>query len=176
MDHELRTYTLTVVVELADEAAVSWSAGNLQHRLAQRLLRLEKGHVIVGFDTELDTTPRRIGMDWAARMEKPDFVGKAALERTAKLPDERRLFGFTMPLGGPIGSPESAPAEGSPILADGEVVGHVSGSWASPLLGNVVMLGWQKHAPFRERVTIDGREAVVTPTPFYDPESRRARA
>ena len=27
-----------------------------------------------------------------------------------------------------------------------------------------------------ERVTIDGREAVVTPTPFYDPEGHRARA
>ena len=48
-------------------------------------LRLEKGHVIVGMDTELDTTPRRIGMDWAARMDKPWFIGRAALERTAKL-------------------------------------------------------------------------------------------
>jgi len=25
-------------------------------------------------------------------------------------------------------------------------------------------------------VEIDGREAVVTPTPFYDPEGHRARA
>jgi glycine cleavage system aminomethyltransferase T len=131
-------------------------------------LRLEKGHVIVGMDTELDTTPRRIGMDWAARMDKPDFIGKRALERTAKLPDERRLFGFSMP--------GDAPPEGSPIVRDGEVVGHVSGSWASPLLGTVVMLGWQKRTPFADRVEIDGREAVVTATPFYDPEGRRARA
>ena len=47
-------------------------------------LRLEKGHVIVGMDTELDTTPRRIGMDWAVRMEKPRFIGRAALERTGE--------------------------------------------------------------------------------------------
>ena len=59
-------------------------------------LRLEKGHVIVGMDTELDSTPRRLGMDWAARMDKPRFIGRAALERTAKLPDHRRLLGFTM--------------------------------------------------------------------------------
>ena len=59
-------------------------------------LRLEKGHVIVGMDTELDTTPRRIGMDWAVRMEKPRFIGRAALERTAKLEDHRRWMGFTM--------------------------------------------------------------------------------
>jgi glycine cleavage system aminomethyltransferase T len=131
-------------------------------------LRLEKGHVIVGMDTELDTTPRRLGMDWAVRMGKPRFIGRAALERTGKLPDHRRLFGFTMP--GP------APTEGSPIIAEGEIVGHVSGSWTSPVLGTAVLLGWQKRTPFAERVEIDGREAVVTPTPFYDPEGLRARA
>ena len=59
-------------------------------------LRLEKGHVIVGMDTELDTTPRRLGMDWAVRMDKPRFIGRASLERTAKLPDHRRWVGFTM--------------------------------------------------------------------------------
>ena len=47
--------------------------------------------MIVGMDTELDTTPRRIGMDWAVKMDKPDFIGRAALARTASLPDHRRL-------------------------------------------------------------------------------------
>ena len=49
-------------------------------------LRLEKGHVIVGMDTELDTTPRRIGMDWAVRMEKPRVhrPGRARADREAR--------------------------------------------------------------------------------------------
>jgi glycine cleavage system aminomethyltransferase T len=133
-------------------------------------LRLEKGHVIVGMDTELDTTPRRIGMDWAARMDKPSFIGRAALERTARLPDDRRWVGFSMD--GP------APVEGTPIFdADGrEVIGNVTGSWHSPLLGRTLMLGWQRRPPHPDHVVIDGREAVVTPTPFYDPEGHRARA
>ncbi len=131
-------------------------------------LRLEKGHVIVGMDTELDTTPRRIGMDWAVRMDKPRFIGRASLERTAKLVDERRWMGFTMD--------GLAPVEGAPIRVDGEVVGNVTGSWTSPLLGKALVLGWQRRTPFRDRVEIDGREALVTPTPFYDPEGRRARA
>ena len=133
-------------------------------------LRLEKGHVIVGMDTELDTTPRRLGMDWAVRMEKPAFIGRAALERTAKLDDERRWFGFAMD--------EEAPPEGSPIrsISDSEIVGNVTGSWTSPLLGKALILGWQRRLPHAERVEIDGREAVVTPTPFYDPEGARARA
>jgi sarcosine oxidase subunit alpha len=133
-------------------------------------LRLEKGHVIVGMDTELDTTPRRLRMDWAARMDKPFFIGRAALERTAKLEDHRRWMGFSM--SGP------APVEGAPIRSrdTGEVIGNVTGSWHSPLLGRALMLGWQRRTPFADRVEIDGREAVVTPTPFYDPEGLRARA
>ncbi|MEO6207664.1 MAG: aminomethyltransferase family protein, partial [Candidatus Limnocylindrales bacterium] len=133
-------------------------------------LRLEKGHVIVGMDTELDTTPRRLGMDWATRMEKPRFIGKSALERTAKLPDERRWVGFSMD--GP------APVEGTPIFTvDGrEIIGNVTGSWHSPLLGKALMLGWLRRPPHPERVVIEGREAVVTATPFYDPEGLRARA
>jgi sarcosine oxidase subunit alpha len=133
-------------------------------------LRLEKGHVIVGMDTELDTTPRRLGMDWAVRMEKPEFIGRAALQRTAKLEDDRRWFGFAMD--------GEAPAEGTPIrsISDSEIVGNVTGSWTSPVLGKALMLGWQRRRPFADRVEIDGREAVVTPTPFYDPEGLRARA
>ena len=133
-------------------------------------LRLEKGHVIVGMDTELDTTPRRLGMDWAVRMEKPAFIGRASLERTAKLDDSRRWVGFSMD--------GEAPTEGSPIrsVENGEIVGNVTGSWTSPLLRKALMLGWQRRTPFADRVEIDGREAVVTPTPFYDPEGHRARA
>jgi hypothetical protein len=52
----------------------------------------------------------------------------------------------------------------------------VTGSWTSPLLGKALMLGWQKRTPFADRVLIDDREAVVTSTPFYDPEGLRARA
>jgi glycine cleavage system T protein len=131
-------------------------------------LRLEKGHVIVGMDTELDTTPRRLGMDWAVNMDKPDFLGKAALVRTSGVPDHRRLVGLTMP--------GAAPTEGSPIWADGDVIGHVTSSFASPTLGRAVMLGWQKRTPFPDQVEIDGRVAAVAPTPFYDPEGLRARA
>jgi sarcosine oxidase subunit alpha len=131
-------------------------------------LRLEKGHVIIGLDTELDTTPRRLGMDWAVNMDKPDFIGREALARTSALPDYRRLVGLTMA--------DAAPTEGSPIWSNGDVIGHVTSSFTSPSLGHAVMLGWLKRAPFPEQVEIDGVAAQVTPPPFYDPEGSRARA
>ena len=90
-------------------------------------LRLEKGHVIVGMDTEMDSTPRRINMDWAVKLDKADFIGRTALLRTADLDDHRRLFGLTMQ--GP------APIEGAPIWVGGEIVGHVTSSFHSPGLG-----------------------------------------
>ncbi|MDQ3553951.1 MAG: (2Fe-2S)-binding protein [Chloroflexota bacterium] len=131
-------------------------------------LRLEKGHVIVGQDSELDSTPRRLGMEWAVKMEKPDFVGRSALARTARLADHRRLVGLTMP--------GSAPVEGSPIWSDGEIMGQVSSSFTSPVLGRAVMLGWLKRSPFPGRVEVDGRSASVVQAPFYDPQGTRARA
>ncbi len=131
-------------------------------------LRLEKGHVIVGMDTDLDSTPRRLGMEWAVKMEKADFVGRSALARTAELPDHRRLVGLTMP--------GSAPTEGSPIWSEGAVVGQVTSSFTSPVLGRAVMLAWLKRTPFPDRVEVDGRQASVVRPPFYDPEGSRARA
>ncbi|MBA2632523.1 MAG: (2Fe-2S)-binding protein [Chloroflexi bacterium] len=143
--------------------------GILPHGLqALQGLRLEKGNVIVGMDSELDSTPRRLGMEWAVKMEKSDFVGRSALARTAPLADDRRLVGLTMP--------GNAPTEGSPIWSEGEIVGHVASSFTSPVLGHAVMLGWLKRAPFPDRVEVDGRSASVVRPPFYDPEGIRARA
>lgn len=135
-------------------------------------LRLEKGHVIVGMDTDMDTTPRRIHHQWAVKMDKPFFLGKEALERTEGLPDSRRLIALTMD--------HPAPMEGSPITVEGEILGHVSTSFASPLLGHSVMLGWLKRGwspdqPLMDTVMVAGRVATLAQTPFYDVEGTRAR-
>ena len=132
-------------------------------------LRLEKGHFIVGLDSEMDSTPRRLGLDWAVKMDKVDFVGRTALARTERFEDQRRLFGLRMD--GP------APVEGVAIFdrEGGEVIGYVATSFSSPSLGHAVMLGWQKQRPFLDHVFIDGRVATVASTPFYDPEGARAR-
>ena len=130
-------------------------------------LRLEKGHMIVGADTELDTTPRRIGMDWAVKMDKPYFVGRTALARTEGLPDLRRLHGFKMD--------GCAPVEGTPIFRAGTLVGQVTSSFTSPVLRQAVMLGWIRDGGSPDGVTIDGRAATLAAAPFYDRAGARAR-
>ena len=46
---------------------------------------------------------------------------------------------------------------------------------AAKKIDHAVLLGWQKRMPHRDVVTIDGREAHVSPVPFYDKEGARAR-
>ena len=49
----------------------------------QRVLRLEKAHIIVGQDTDSESNLLSAGMPWIAKLDKDDFVGKWAVEHVA---------------------------------------------------------------------------------------------
>ena len=49
----------------------------------QRILRLEKMHVIVGQDTDSESNLLDAGMPWIVKLDKDDFVGKWSLEQVA---------------------------------------------------------------------------------------------
>jgi sarcosine oxidase subunit alpha len=134
-------------------------------------LRLEKGHLIVGQDTDFDSTPRRVNMEWAIKMDKPDFVGKQAILRTNKIPLDKQLVALEMKDG-------PAPLEGEPLWRNGEYAGYVTSSFLSPVLNKVVMLAWMKldNGALPDTVTIAGRAARRVVAPFYDKEGARARA
>jgi glycine cleavage system aminomethyltransferase T len=133
-------------------------------------LRLEKGHIIIGMDTEPDSTPRRLGMEWAVRMDKPDFVGRAALARTDPLPLRKRLVGLTVDSDPPI--------DGTPLYVAGEIGGYVTSAAWSPILGTSVMLAWVDliDGDIPTDITVGDVLATLAPVPFYDPEGSRARA
>jgi glycine cleavage system aminomethyltransferase T len=132
-------------------------------------LRLEKGHIIVGQDTDFDSTARRVDMEWAVKVEKPDFVGRQAVLRTNKVALDRQLAGFEME--------GAAPVEGASIHFGSEYAGYVTSSFTSPVLGRAVMLGWLRlfAGKLPDAVMIDGRRAQRVPVPFYDKDGSRAR-
>jgi sarcosine oxidase subunit alpha len=142
---------------------------------ALKLLRLEKGHVLIGQDTDFDTTPSKVALDFAVKMEKPDFVGRTALERLAALPRERSLLPMRF-----VGS--RAPAEGAQLFADGAHVGNVTSSRFSPALGHGIALGWVRHPAGAPPARVTARDTVgdcggeITRGPFYDPKGERLRA
>lgn len=133
-------------------------------------VRLEKGHILVGQDTDYDSTPRRIQHEWAVRLDKGDFIGRHAIIRTDRIPLDRMLVGLEVD--GP------APFEGAVIWHGEEYAGYVTSATWSPVLGKSVMLAWLYafDGEFPETVTVEGRSARRSSVPFYDPEGARARA
>jgi sarcosine oxidase subunit alpha len=142
---------------------------------ALKLLRLEKGHILIGQDTDFDTTPSKVGLDFAVKMDKPDFIGRTALQRIAALPRERSLLPMTF-------AGTRAPEEGAQLFVGGTHVGNLTSSRFSPSLALGVALGWVRHPvgapPSRviARDTLGDSEGVVTKGPFYDPKGERLRA
>jgi sarcosine oxidase, subunit alpha len=141
---------------------------------AQRLLRLEKRHVIVGVDTDALTNPYEAGMGWAVKLDKEDFVGKALLSHAAKQRARERLVGFVLP-------GAAVPNDGAAVVIDGQSAGRVTSSRYSPAQMAAVGLAWVKTAKAQEGASIQVRingtlaEARVTLQPFYDAEGARLR-
>src|SRR3546814_10705392 len=63
---------------------------------AQRVLRLEKGHIIVGQDTDGLTHPYEADMAWAIGKSKPYFMGGRSIAIQNARGLTRKLVGFTI--------------------------------------------------------------------------------
>ena len=138
----------------------------------QRVLRLQKLHVIVGQDTDSESTPYGAAMPWIVKLDKDeDFIGRWALEHAAEHPAEYALVGFTMANG-------HIPTEGAVVLPGGQV----TSSRRSRQLGRVIGMAWVPSAQASDGATItisdEGARhtATVTTAPFYDPEGEVLRS
>ncbi len=106
---------------------------------AQRILRLEKGHLIIGQDTDGLTRAFSAGLDWAVKLDKPDFAGKPELVWQKAETTGMRLVGL-QPTDGSV-----VPPEASQIVRRGrgktlEIVGRITSSRMSPTLGRSICL------------------------------------
>ncbi|NPT40379.1 FAD-dependent oxidoreductase [Paraburkholderia sp. 1N] len=145
---------------------------------AQRLLRLEKGHVIVSQDTDGLTTPRDAGMEWAVKMDKPFFVGQRSLQIIDKQSAQQRLVGFALD----DGVKNASLRECHLLIDNGEIAGRVTSVAWSPTVQKTIGLAFVRPAltAAGTRITFrvsDGSmvSATVVPTPFYDPENLRQK-
>ena len=141
----------------------------------QRVLRLEKGHVIVGQDTDSESNLYSSGMSWLPKMDKDDFVGKFALEHFAQRDEREKLVGFTM-------EENVLPAEGAQIVIEGLPAGRVTSARRSEAVGHVIGLAWvptdRSEPGTRVEIVIDRlrRGAKITHGSFYDPSGERMRS
>ena len=143
----------------------------------QRILRLQKQHIIVGQDTDSESTPFGAAMPWAVKLDKEeDFIGKWALAHVAEHPAETALVGFTLANG-------RVPTEGAAILdRSGAVAGQVTSARRSGVLGKVIGMAWVPAALASDGASItiadngSRLEALVVTEPFYDPQGELLRS
>lgn len=144
---------------------------------AQRVMRLEKGHIIVSQDTDGLTKPLEAGLDGLVKLDKDDFIGKTSLVFASERGIEKRLVGFEM---------DTLPEEGNQIVQPGgrglEMIGRITSARYSPTLDKVIGLCWLPEAMTQpgQAFTVRVRGALqtgrVAALPFYDPDGARLNA
>jgi sarcosine oxidase subunit alpha len=145
---------------------------------AQRLLRLEKGHIIIGQDTDGLTTPLEAALDWTCKMDKPFFVGQRSLRAMQARPIKQKLTGFVLPTAysGP------SPSECHLVIREGKIAGRVTSVAYSPTLKHIIGLAMLAPelaaAGTHFQIRVEGGtmlEAEAVAEPFYDPRGERQR-
>jgi len=143
---------------------------------AQRVLRLEKGHVIVSQDTDGLTTPRDANLEWAVKMDKPFFIGQRSLQIVAKREVKHKLVGFM--LDADIVTP---PQECHLVIDRNEIAGRVTSIAYSPTLQRYIGLAYitpelANKGQFSIRLSDRSLvSATICSTPFYDPDNTRQK-
>ncbi|MEE4350179.1 MAG: 2Fe-2S iron-sulfur cluster-binding protein [Pacificimonas sp.] len=145
---------------------------------ALEILRVEKGYLHVGADTDSETQPGDIGFGAFWPKKPADFIGRRSLLRApAQRADRKQLVGLradddrtVLPMGGHI------------IDDDGGSIGWIGSSYYSPNLRRGVTLAMLEAGQGRhgERVTVfslgDRWQATVSPPTAFDSENIRVNA
>jgi len=135
---------------------------------ARDTLRLEMAYCLYGNDIDRTTTPLEAGLAWVTRLDKPEFVGKAALVAQEAAGVPRRLVGLEV-------FERGIPRHGYPVKHAGSEVGHVTSGTLSPSTGRAIGLAYVPTAlaAIGTELGVDCRgkdkPARVVATPFYSP-------
>ena len=167
------------------------------------IARIEAGLILLDVDyissrhaiiESRKSSPYELGLGWAVKLKKKDFIGKKALEKELEQGPEWNFVGIEIQwpeleahyrsAGLAPGLPSTAWRTSTPIYKGSEQVGYAtSGAW-SPLLKKYIALAHIKSPFAKEGTVIDFELKVehyrkVTPaqivkTPFFDPERKRS--
>jgi len=147
---------------------------------ASHVLRVEKGFLSLGHEVDGTVDPIDLGLGWILSKQKPDYLGKRALEIRRGNPRPRReLVGLLME------DPARLVIEGAPITPHGArqaAEGFVSASVWSVANQRAIALGLLTNGRQRIGETVHVRmkedvvRATVTAPCFYDPKGEKLRS
>ena len=157
-----------------------WAAGQeygviAAGRSAFNSLRLEKGYRSWGTDMTTEHDPYEAGLGFAVRMDKGDFIGRAAIEGRSEETARRRLTCLT------LDGPAAVVMGKEPVFADRIPVGYVTSASYGYSVGRTVAYAWLPSA-----LSVPGRAvsieyfgerlpATVASEPLFDPQMERIR-
>ncbi len=148
---------------------------------AQNICRMEKGHVIIGLETEQNTNLRDLGLGflWDQKDVENQKVGAPALKFTKEQKERTKLVGLEID----IDNGQECPGDGAIIYRENTILGHVCTARKSIALNKVLAMAvvkdplnavgntihiYQNEGQGEKRFT-----AKVVPMPFYDPKGLR---
>jgi sarcosine oxidase subunit alpha len=149
---------------------------------ALMMLRLEKGYLHVGSDTDGSSTPDDVGWGHVARAQSGDYIGKRSLYREGNQDNTRKqLVGLE-----PLDSQQAMRPGGHLLIgADrqppAETDGWITSACFSPTLDRYIALGVLRSGRDREGEILtvcdeDQRFNVKVVAPvFYDPDNEKLR-
>jgi len=134
---------------------------------ARNTLRLEGSLSLYGHEISDTINVWEAGLDRFCKMEKPEFVGRAVLEKEKAAGLKRTLVGLEM-TGRGIARDEYKVLDGT-----GREIGYVTSGSPAPFLKKNIALAYvppefsAMGTPVKVEVRGQGVEAQVVPTPFY---------
>jgi len=139
---------------------------------ARDTLRLEMKYALYGNDIDQTTNPLEAGLGWTVKLDKPDFVGKKALDEVKAEGPKRKLVAFEL-------QEKGFPRQHYPIIIENEKVGEVASGTFSPMLEKGIGTGYvpTAHSDIGGELGIDIRGKVISAKivrpPFYKKGTRR---
>lgn len=133
---------------------------------ARDTLRLEAGYMLYGNDIDETTTPLEAPLGRTVKLDKGEFIGRAALVQQKERGVERKLVGFEM-------MERAIPRHDYPLLAAGTPVGRVTSGTFGPWVNKSIGMGYVRiayaAAGTEIAVAIRGKPAParVVKLPFY---------
>ena len=134
---------------------------------ARNTLRLEGKLPLYGHEISDTINVWEAGLDRFCKMEKPEFIGRAALEKAKAAGVQRTLVGLEM-------TERGIARDGYKVLDEGDrEIGYVTSGSPAPFLKKNIALAYvpPELAAIGTKVKVEirgqGVGAVVVPTPFY---------
>lgn len=139
-------------------------------------LRLEKGYRLWGLDVYSEYNAFESGLGWTVKLDKPDFVGRAASIAAKATPLHKKLCCLT------LDDPNAVLIGYEPIFAGGACIGHVTSANFGYSVGKFIVYGYlpPEYASVGTALEIlyfgERFKATVSPDPLFDAKMTRLKS